>query len=95
MSDSELKQSTSGKLVRGKPFEAGWEGGPGREKGGHNKTTRILKEAMLLAAAQLGDLSGFGQLGDIHRDPPRQIMHTIELCWNASDRLCILLFKKA
>jgi hypothetical protein len=61
MSESELKQPTSGKLVRGKPFEAGWDGGPGREKGSHNKTTRILKEAMLLAAAQLGDLSGIAR----------------------------------
>jgi hypothetical protein len=30
----------------------------GRPAGAQNKTTRILKEAMLLAAEQLGDLSG-------------------------------------
>ena len=39
-------------------FEEGWEGGPGRRKGGHNKTTRVLKDAMLLAAEECGDLSG-------------------------------------
>jgi hypothetical protein len=40
---------------RGKPFEKGHDI---TRKGVSNKTTRILKEAMLLAAAQLGDLSG-------------------------------------
>ena len=40
-------------------FEKGSDtAGPGREKGGHNKTTRILKDAMLLAAEECGDLSG-------------------------------------
>jgi hypothetical protein len=59
---TEVKLPTSGKgAPRGKPFARGHDENrnyDGREKGSHNKTTRILKEAMLLAAAQLGDLSG-------------------------------------
>jgi hypothetical protein len=43
---------------RGKPFEKGHDI---TRKGVSNKTTRILKEAMLLAAAQLGDLSGIAR----------------------------------
>jgi hypothetical protein len=58
---TDLKLPTSGKPVRGKPFEEGNTFSSGREKGSHNKTTRILKEAMLLAAAQLGDLSGIAR----------------------------------
>ena len=42
-------------------FEKGWEGGPGRRKGSHNKTTRLLKDAMLLAAEDAGDLSGIAR----------------------------------
>jgi hypothetical protein len=41
----------SGKFGKGNTFGSA-------RKGSHNKTTRILKEAMLLAASQLGDLSG-------------------------------------
>jgi hypothetical protein len=61
---TEVKLPTSGKgSPRGKPFAAGHDENrnKGREKGSHNKTTRILKEAMLLAAAQLGDLSGIAR----------------------------------
>jgi hypothetical protein len=62
---TEVKLPTSGNASpRGKPFEKGHDENRnygGREKGGHNKTTRILKEAMLLAAAQLGDLSGIAR----------------------------------
>ena len=40
-------------------FEKGSDtAGPGRGKGVQNKTTRVLKDAMLLAAEACGDLSG-------------------------------------
>jgi hypothetical protein len=45
-------------LPRGKPFEKGNEV---TRKGVANKTTRILKEAMLIAAEQCGDLSGIAR----------------------------------
>ena len=46
---------------KGGKFEKGWAGGPGRQKGGHNKTTRVLKDAMLFAAEAVGDLSGIAR----------------------------------
>ena len=46
---------------KGGKFEKGWEGGPGRQKGGQNKTTRVLKDAMLFAAEEAGDLSGIAR----------------------------------
>ena len=42
--------------VRGKPFEKAYS-----RKGIPNRTTRILKDAMLMAAEQAGDLSGIAR----------------------------------
>jgi hypothetical protein len=60
---TEVKLPVSAAPPRGKPFKPGHDENrhKGREVGSHNKTTRILKEAMLLAAAQLGDLSGIAR----------------------------------
>lgn len=48
-----------GKLKpRGKPFQKGGPAGPGRPKGSVDRTTRTLKEAILLAAEQAGGEGG-------------------------------------
>jgi hypothetical protein len=57
----EIKSWRRGLREKGGKFEKGWEGGPGRQKGGHNKTTRMLKDALLLAAGEVGDLSGIAR----------------------------------
>lgn len=50
-----MNKQTDGKFPAGR--------GPGRPKGSKNKTTRTLKEAILLAAAEVGeDGSGEGEL---------------------------------
>lgn len=43
-----VKDEQTGRFVKGHK-------GPGRSKGGHNKTTRVLKEAVILAAEQVGE----------------------------------------